>query len=61
MPTAHAEGTVCRIHRESSDLLSAPETVYGLARCEARDSLERINFEQIRVFKTSFQALNILA
>ena len=54
-------GTVSRIHRDFSDLLSAVETLYGLGRREAFDSLERINFEQIRVFKTSFQALNILA
>jgi hypothetical protein len=61
MPSTLVSGTVRRAHRESSDLLSGPETDYGLGRCEAFDSLERINFEQIRVFKTSVSALNILA
>ena len=55
------EVTVSRAHRESSDLLSGVETRYGPGRCEASGSLERINFEQIRVFKTSVSALNILA
>ncbi len=55
------EGTISRAHRKSSDLLSGVETLYGLGRSDTFDLLERINFEQIRVFKTSFLALNILA
>ena len=54
-------GTVSLAHKKSSNLLSVPETVYGPGRCEAFGLLERINFEQIRVFKTSVSALNILA
>lgn len=47
------EVTVSRAHRKSSDLQSGVETRYGPVRCEACGLLERINFEQIRVFKTS--------
>ena len=58
----HTRVRHCReAHRKSSDLLSVLETAYGPGRCETSGSLERINFEQIRVFKTSVTALNILA